>query len=94
MFGLFTAAAATVCVAHRVLPRWLGLFGVVSGVLAVAAGTVGIVQMTAYNPLPFLAGTLWVLIASVLLALGREQRARVSDESAPAAIRTGVAAGA
>jgi hypothetical protein len=68
LLGLYCASAGAVCVAHRLLPRWLGWFGVVSGVLALAAGTVGMVDPASYLPVPFLAGLLWTLIASVLLA--------------------------
>jgi hypothetical protein len=91
MFGLFTAAAAAVCLVHRVLPRWVGWFGLVSGVLATVAGVVGIVDMQNYFPVPFLAGTLWVLIASVLLAARRDRRTSPSDVAAGQAARAGAA---
>jgi len=89
-FGLFAAATAMGCLAHRVLPRWLGWFGLVSGMLTVAAAIVGIVDMGTYNPLPFLAAMLWVLVASILLTV----RAPARVESAAQTVRGGVTAGA
>jgi hypothetical protein len=91
MFGLFTAAAAAVCLVHRVLPRWLGWFGLVSGVLATVAGVVGIVDMHDYFPVPFLAGTLWVLIASGLLSARGDRGASRSEMPAGQAVRPGAA---
>jgi hypothetical protein len=91
-FGLFAAAAAVICLAHRVLPRWLGWFGLVSGLLTLAAGIAGIVDPGSYNPLPFVAGLLWTLIASILLTTRRT--APAYDESAGGPARAGAAAGA
>jgi hypothetical protein len=89
MFGLFCAAAALASVAHRVLPRWLGWFGVVSGVLAVVAGMVGMVDPDSYFPLAFLAATTWTLMASVVLTvrLGRPVAERPpTSPAAPAGV--------
>ena len=89
-FGLFAAAAALSCLAHGALPRWLGWFGLVSGLLTVAAGIVGIVDPGSYNPLPFVAGLLWTLIASALLTT-RRQSSPVSERSAGGTARAGAA---
>jgi hypothetical protein len=67
MFGVFTAAAAATCLAHRVLPRSLGWLGLIAGLLTIPAATVGMLDMASYNPMPFLAGTLWTLIVSIVL---------------------------
>jgi hypothetical protein len=74
MLGLFVAAAAWVFLVHRVLTRWIGWVGLVSGVLAVAAGVVGMAYPAGYFPVPFLAGLLWILVVSVLLTV-RPRRA-------------------
>lgn len=92
-FGLFAAAAALSCLAHGALPRWLGWFGLVSGLLTLVAGTVGVVDPGSYNPLPFVAGLLWTLIASALLTI-RRRNPPVSERSAGGAARVGAAGGA
>jgi hypothetical protein len=74
LLGLFVAAAAWVFLVHRVLTRWIGWVGLVSGVLAVAAGVVGMAYPAGYFPVPFLAGLLWILVVSVLLTV-RPRRA-------------------
>jgi hypothetical protein len=74
MLGLFVAAAAWVFLVHRVLTRWIGWVGLGSGVLAVAAGVVGMAYPAGYFPVPFLAGLLWILVVSVLLTV-RPRRA-------------------
>jgi len=48
LHGLFVAAAGWVFLAHRLLPRGLGWFGLVSGVLAVGAGVVGMADPADY----------------------------------------------
>ena len=65
--GLFVATAAASAVESRVLPRWLGWFGVVSGVGALVAGTAGVLDPSGYVPIPFLASLLWVVLTSVVL---------------------------
>jgi hypothetical protein len=74
LLGLFVAAAAWVFLVHRVLTWWIGWVGLVSGVLAVAAGVVGMAYPAGYFPVPFLAGLLWILVVSVLLTV-RPRRA-------------------
>lgn len=69
MFGLFCTAAARSAISHRVLPRWLGWAGLVIGLLTVAAGTIGIVQVPSFNPLPFVAGLVWTFVVSILLTV-------------------------
>jgi hypothetical protein len=70
LLGLFVAAAAGwVCVVHRVLPRWVGWFGFVAGVLAVAADVHGMADPAGYVPVPFLAGLIWTLVVSVVLTV-------------------------
>ena len=69
LLGLYCASAGAVCVTHRVLPRWLGWFGLISGLLALIAGVVGMVDPESYLPVPFLAGLLWTLIVSILLTV-------------------------
>jgi len=69
LLGLYAAAAGWVCLAHRVLPRWLGWFGFVSGVLAVGTAAIGMADPDSYVPLPFLGGLIWTLIASVVLTV-------------------------
>ncbi len=94
MFGLFTAAAAAASVAGRVVPRWLGWCGLVGGGVTVAAGTVGILDMGSYSPLPFLAGLLWTLIVSVLLTVRRAPAALALKEIPGQTTQAGVTAGA
>jgi Domain of unknown function (DUF4386) len=90
LMGLFVLTAAGVSVAHRVLPRWLGWFGVVTGVLAVVSGVVGMVDPNSYNPLAYVGGLVWVLAGSVVLTV-RVPRAEESGRSAPPAVRADVA---
>ena len=73
------------CLAHRVLPRWLGWSGVVVGVLAVAAGVVGIVAADSYNPLPFLGGLALDAGLSVMLTVARSRRTARSVRDDPGA---------
>lgn len=67
LLGLYTASAGLVGLAHRLRPRWLWWFGMVTGVLAVIAGIVGMVEPRSYLPLPFLTGLVWITVVSVLL---------------------------
>ena len=66
LLGVYAAAAGWVCLAHQVLPRWLGF---VSGVLAVGTAVVGMADPDSYVPLPFLAGLIWTLVVSVVLTV-------------------------
>lgn len=88
--GLLVASAAGSALASGVLPRWLGWFGMVSGVAALVAGTAGIMGPRGYVPLPFLAALLWILITSVVLTVraSRGAEREVTAHSVP----TGVAA--
>ena len=89
LLGVYCAAAGWVCVAHRVLPRWIGWFGFVSGLLAVGAGVVGMADPGSYLPIPFLAGLIWTLVVSVVLTVRpkRVGRAPAALETAPAPVR-------
>lgn len=69
MLGVYCATAGWICLRHGVLPRWLAWCGTGAGVLAVAAGVVGMVDPDAYLPLPFLAGLIWTAIVSVVLTV-------------------------
>ena len=89
--GLLVASAAGSALISGALPRWLGWFGLVSGVATLVAGTAGIMAPAAYNPLPFLAGLLWILITSVLLT-ARAPRVGQHEVVEPT-VPTGVAAG-
>jgi len=91
LLGLYAAAAGWVCVAHRLLPRWLGWFGLVSGTLAVVAGVVGMVDPGSYNPLPFLGGLAWTLLVSALLTAHPRRPAVAQARPVPTAWRAGVA---
>ena len=88
--GLLVATAAGSALVSGVLPRWLGWFGMVSGVATLVAGTVGIMDPAHYIPLPFLAGLLWILITSVVLTVraSRVQQHELAEPTVP----TGVAA--
>ena len=54
-------AAGASAIRHGGLPRWLGWIGIV----------IGIAAFTPAGFFAFLAGGLWILIASVLLVLAR-----------------------
>ena len=88
--GLLVASAAGSALTSGVLPRWLGWFGMVSGVAALVAGTAGIMGPRGYVPLPFLAALLWILISSVVLTVrvSRGAEREVTAHTVP----TGVAA--
>lgn len=91
LLGLYAASAGWVCVAHRLLPRWLGWFGLVSGVAAVVAGIVGMADPDRYLPLPFLAGLVWTLVVSILLTANPHRSDTEVATSIPSPSRTGVA---
>lgn len=86
--GLLVATAAGSALASAALPRWLGWFGIVSGVATLVAGTAGVMDPASYVPLPFLAALLWLLMTSVLLT-ARESRGRALTAQP---VATGVAA--
>ena len=91
LLGLYAVSAGWVCVAHRLLPRWLGWFGLVSGVLAVAAGIVGMVDPDLYIPLPFLAGLVWTLVVSILLTVRPRRLEQAATPAGPTTRRAGIA---
>ena len=91
LLGLYAASAGWVCVKHRLLSRWLGWFGLVAGVLAVFAGVVGMVNPDLYIPLAFLAGLLWTLIVSIVLAVQPRRAAQAPTRSVPSPSRAGAA---
>lgn len=88
--GLLVASAAGSALASGVLPRWLGWFGMVSGMATLVAGTAGMMYPRDYLPLPFLAGLLWILVTSVVLTAraSRGGQPEVTEHTVP----TGVAA--
>lgn len=89
--GIFLAAAALATLVTRLVPRWLASAGVVVGVLAIAAGTAGILDPAGYMPIPFLLGLVWILAVSILLAV----RARpTGDADGPGRAAGTVPAGA
>ena len=88
--GLLVASAAGSALVSRILPRWLGWFGMVSGVATLVAGTAGIMDPRHYIPLPFLTGLLWILVTSVVLT-ARASRVPQHDLT-EGTVPTGVAA--
>jgi hypothetical protein len=72
--GTFMLATGLSIVRHGALPKWLGWFAIVLGVLAVTP--IGFVA--------FLGGGLWVIAASVVLTL-QERRTADPPAAAPAA---------
>ena len=90
LLGLYTASAGWVCLAHRLRPRWLGWFGLVTGVLAVFAGVVGMVDPGSYIPLAFVAGLVWTLVVSILLTVRPRRWAAERPQPIPTVGRTGV----
>jgi hypothetical protein len=92
LLGLYCASAGAVCVTHRLLPRWLGWFGVVSGLLALVAGIAGMVDPARYLPVPFLAGLAWTLIVSIVLTV-RPRRPGRAGSSVLAASPAGTTVG-
>lgn len=68
-FGVFLAAAGLGILASGLLGRVAGWFGVVIGVLCVALTLLTQVDPTNTNPMPFMAGLLWLLVVSVRLGV-------------------------
>ncbi|HYN64209.1 MAG TPA: DUF4386 family protein, partial [Candidatus Limnocylindrales bacterium] len=91
LLGLYAASAGWVCVKHRLLSRWLSWFGLVSGVLAVVAGIVGMVDPDLYIPLPFLAGLVWTLVVSILLTVRPRRLEHASAPPVPTPRRADIA---
>lgn len=91
LLGLYAAFASWVCIKHRLLSRLLGWFGLVSGILAIVAGMVGMVDPDLYIPLPFLAGLVWTLVVSILLTLRPQRLERSSAPPVPTPRRAGMA---
>ena len=92
LLGLYCASAGWVGLARRVLPRWLGWFGLISGLLAVVAGVAGMVDPSSYLPVPFLAGLAWTLLVSILLTVRPRVPEPGSVQPVPTAMTTGVLA--
>lgn len=67
-FGTFVAAAGAAVLTSGLLGRVAGWFGVAIGVLTVALTLATQANPVDTNPMPFLAGLLWVLVVSVRLA--------------------------
>jgi hypothetical protein len=74
LFGLFVAATGSACLVYRMSGRWIGWTGVVIGLLALVAGLAGVLVPSGYNPMAFVAGLVWTLVLSLVLAV-RERRA-------------------
>ena len=92
LLGLYCASAGWVCVVRRLLPGWLGWFGLVSGLLAVLAGIAGMVDPNNYVPVPFLAGLAWTLVVSILLTVHPRESATEPFGPMPAVSASGVVA--
>jgi hypothetical protein len=84
-FGVFLAAAGLGILASGLLGRVAGWFGVVIGVLCVGLTVLTRVDPLNTNPMPFLAGLLWLLVVSVRLGVWGPRRATAPvATSAPA----------
>jgi hypothetical protein len=91
LLGLYAASAGWMCLKHRLLPRWLGWFGEVAGVLAVVAGVAGIVDPGGYIPLPFVAGLVWTMVVSILLTVHPRRSEAEPTQPVQTATRTDAA---
>ena len=67
-FGTFLVASGLAILASGFLGRFAGWAAVVIGVLAVLLSLVTRMDPANTNPMPFLAGLLWVLVNSIVLA--------------------------
>jgi Domain of unknown function (DUF4386) len=90
LLGLYCASAGAVCVNHRVLPRWLGWFGLISGVSAIVTGVIGMADPQKYLAVPFLAGLAWTMIVSIVLT-ARPRSLPTQVDQVPAARPASVA---
>lgn len=70
-WALFVAGAAVALRGAGLLGRIGHATGLLVGVLALIAAVAGVVVPDNANPLPFLAGLVWVLVVGVRLALGQ-----------------------
>ena len=76
--GSFLLASGLSIVLHGSLPKWLGWIGILLGVVAFTpAGFVG-----------FIGGALWILIASILMAMRARNDASTPGSASPAASPT------
>jgi hypothetical protein len=91
-WGIFVLAAAAAALSGRVLPQWLGIVGVVVGVLTIAAGVAGILDPLGYVPIPFLLGLLWVLAVSIVLTVRRTPRDHAQTAQAAESVPAGASA--
>lgn len=82
-FGTFVAAAGAALLTSGLLGRVAGWFGVVIGVLAVALTVLAHADPTNTNPMPFVAGLLWVLVVSIRLAWKGPRGESVERAAAP-----------
>lgn len=73
-FGVFLVAAGLGVVASRLLGRVAGWFGVAIGALCVGLTLLTQVDPLNSNPMPFLAGLLWLLVVSVRLGVWGARR--------------------
>jgi hypothetical protein len=74
--SVFIAAASVVVLGTGVMPRWLGVVGLVAGLFALLRFLI---------PLGGILGLVWVLAVSALMLVGREGRSRV-DPARPGGV--------
>ena len=82
-FGTFVAAGGAAILTSGLLGRVAGWFGVVIGVLTVVLTMVTQADPVETNPMPFLAGLLWVLVVSVRLAWNGPRVESAAPTAAP-----------
>lgn len=84
-FGVFLVAAGLGILASGLLGRVTGWFGVVIGTLCVVLTLLTRVNPLDSNPMPFLAGLLWLLVLSIRLGVwGPRHTDRQATEGQPA----------
>jgi hypothetical protein len=83
-FGVFLLAAGLAILASGLLGRFAGWSAVVIGSLGIVLTLLSKVDPVNTNPMPFLAGLLWVLVVSVRIAW-RGPRATAASQPATAA---------